>query len=191
MYELRRESIVMHTFLFSGVHGVGKGFFLQKVKNSLQQYNVYTASALIERYQSSTDAGYKRVHDVNKNQNILVKAIAEIKMNSENDLILDGHLCILNAEGGIERVPESFFRKTQIMGIILLQDEPCRIFDRIKKRDDNQISVQNIERMQEEELKYAEELNVKLQIKHVIITHECTEKQFEKQIREIGGDSFE
>ncbi len=38
----------MKIILFSGAHGVGKGFFLNKVKENVQQYDILSASTLIE-----------------------------------------------------------------------------------------------------------------------------------------------
>ncbi|MBD5096054.1 MAG: AAA family ATPase [Lachnospiraceae bacterium] len=181
----------MKTILFSGVHGVGKGFFLDKVKENIQHYDVYSASKLIERYRPSTDAGYKRVSNVNNNQDILIKAIKEEKFHNRKDFIIDGHLCIFNARGDVEFVPQYFFIDAQITGIVLLQDEPRIICDRISQRDSNKISMRNIEKIQDEEQKYARELQNKFQIEYVIISHECTGEQFEEILRNIGGDLVE
>ena len=40
----------MKAILLSGVHGVGKGFFLDKIKKYIQSYNIYSASSLIEKF---------------------------------------------------------------------------------------------------------------------------------------------
>lgn len=181
----------MRTILFSGVHGVGKGFFLDKVKENIRYYNVYSASNLIEKYQPSTDAGYKKVSNVKNNQDVLIRAIKEAKVNDKNDFILDGHLCIFNAEGKVEHIPEYFFAEAQINGIILLQDEAQIVCDRINQRDFNKISVNDIKCMQEEEQKYADELKDKLQIEYKIITHECTGKKFEELLNSMGGGFIE
>jgi len=184
-------SVSVKIILFSGVHGVGKGFFLDKVKKNIQQYNVLSASSLIEKYQPSTDAGYKKVRSVSNNQDVLIKAIKEAKNSGINEVILDGHMCIFNVKGEVERVPEYFFRKTQVAGIILLQDNARTICDRIYQRDATQISIGDIEWMQNEERKYAGELEEKYQIKYVVISHDCTGRQFEEILRKIGGESFE
>lgn len=181
----------MKTILFSGVHGVGKGFFLDKVKENIQDYDIYSASKLIERYQPSTDAGYKKVSNVNNNQDILIKAIKEEKLCNRKDFIIDGHLCIFNAMGDVEPIPEYFLIDAEITGIVLLQDEPRIICNRINQRDSNKISMRNIEKMQGEEQKYARKLQNKFQIDYVIISHECTGEQFEEELRKIGGDFVE
>lgn len=184
---MKKGSVSIKTILFSGTHGVGKGFFLGRVKENLRHYNVYSASALIEQYKASTDAGYKKVSNVNSNQDALIRAVKKVKNDSEKDFILDGHLCVFNGEGKVERIPEYFFDEAQITGIVLLQDDPKVICDRINQRDTYKMGIQDIELMQVEEQEYAKELEIKLQIRYAIITHECTGKQFEKILREIGG----
>lgn len=181
----------MKSILFSGVHGVGKGFFLDKVKPYIEGYKIYSASALIEKYKKSTDAGYKKVRDVKNNQDVLIKAIQEVRYQEKNCFILDGHLCVFDSAGEVVRIPEYFFIETGIEGIILLQDYPQVICDRISERDSNRISVHAIRLMQKEEKAYAKELNRKFKIPYMVITHECTEKEFIKKIQDMGGDSVE
>ena len=125
----------MKIILLSGAHGVGKGFFLNKIRDDIQQYEVYSASKLIERYQLPTDSGYKKVSNVNNNQDVLITALKEAKLQSAKDVILDGHLCLFNADGEVERIPENFFINAQIKGIVLLQDDSNIICDRINQRD--------------------------------------------------------
>lgn len=191
MHRGEKEGVKMKRVLFSGVHGVGKGFFLDKVKKYIEDYNIYSASSLIEKYQPSTDAGYKKVGNVNNNQDVLIKAIKRANREDEKSYILDGHLCLFNAKGEVVRIPEHFFQETQIKGIILLQDSPEVICERINARDANKIDVHDIKLMQDEEQKYVKELNEKLKIEYVIITHECTGIKFKEKLREMGGDSSE
>ena len=177
----------MKIILFSGAHGVGKGFFLDRVRENIQHYDIYTGSKLIEKYQSAADAGYKKVSNVSNNQDILIKALKDEVLHNTRNFIIDGHLCIFNARGEVERIPEYFFSETRITGIVLLQDEPRIICERIKQRDSGKISMRDIERIQTEERKYASELEDKFHIKNIIISHECTAKQFADKLGEIGG----
>ena len=108
----------MEIILFSGAHGVGKGYFLDKIKKDIQGFNIYSASDLIKRYKNATDAGYKKVSDIDDNQNVLIKAIKEIKKDNRN-IILDGHLCVFNANGKVERIPEKFFVDAEITEIMI------------------------------------------------------------------------
>ena len=45
--------------------------------------------------------------------------------------------------------------------------------------------------MQDEERKYACDLQGKYRIRNVIISHECTDDQFVETLKEIGGDTDE
>lgn len=181
----------MKTILFSGVHGVGKGFFLDKLKKDLQNYSIYSASNLIAKYQQAADAGYKKVRDVSRNQDILIGAIKDKQCSDTKDIIVDGHLCIFNANGEVERIPEYFFKDVPIAGIILLQDEPILISERIEQRDSEGINIVDLQKMQEEEQIYAQELEEKLGIRYVIVTHQYTGKQFENILKGMGMNNAE
>lgn len=69
-------------------------------------------------------------------------------------------------------IPEYFFVDAQITGIVLLQDEPRIICDRINRRDSIEISMRDVESMQDEERKYARELQEKFQIEYTILRFE-------------------
>ena len=137
------------------------------------------------------DAGYKKVKDVSKNQDILIKAIKDKRSSDTKDIIIDGHICIFNAEGEVERIPEYFFKDVPIVGIILLQDEPELIYERINQRDSERINISDLQRMQEEEQKYAQELEEKLGISCMIVTHQYTGKQFENILNGMGANNAE
>lgn len=181
----------MGVILFSGVHGVGKGFFLEKVKQNVHQYEIYSASRLIEKYQPSTDAGYKKVKNIGNNQDVLIKALLN-EMSTENKrIILDGHLCIFNAYGDVERIPEYFMQEAQITGIVLLQDVPSIICERINQRDENKLNVCDIEKMQKEEELYVMELKEKYGINYIVLTHDCNSEQFAEELKRLGGSTNE
>ncbi len=183
--------VFLKTFLLSGVHGVGKGFFLKKVENRIDNYIILSASNLIGKYKCATDAGYKKVTHVNKNQDVLISALNQEQSIAKQDIILDGHICIFNAAGLIERIPKYFFIDGQIVGIIILQDSENEILKRINQRDSKTINIEDIIKMQVEERKYAEEIEEKYLIKHKIISHECSAEQFEMVLKELGGDIVE
>ena len=128
------------------------------MKIALSEYLVYSASSLIEKYKVSADAGYKRVWNVKENQQILIESIKHEMVHDHNNFIIDGHLCLLNANNDVEKIPEFFFEKTGISNIILLQDDPVSIYDRIRRRDGQSLSIEIIERLQSNESIYADEL---------------------------------
>ena len=178
-------------FLLSGVHGVGKGFFLKNVLKDDCNYTISEASRLIRQYKDAEDAGYKMVNDVSDNQKILLEALIKEKRRIETDIILDGHLCIINRNGGIEKIPESFFFRVSVQGIILLQDDVDSIIKRQNLRDGVALDKQMISQIQEEEVKYCEVLKNNLKISYSVITNKCTYSQFINKINRMWGELYE
>lgn len=179
----------MKAFLLSGVHGVGKGYFIERIKSILNGYEIYSASSMIEKYKHSTDAGYKKVKNVKRNQEILIKAIKSERKNTNKNFILDGHLCLFNADGEPERIQEEFFKESGITGIILLQDNIDTIYHRLQIRDNKPIDKQNLGKMQTEEYKYASELKEKYDICIYKITPQISAEKFAELLD--GGEICE
>ena len=48
-------------------------------------------------------------------------------------------------------------------------------------------NINAIKSMQDEEKRYAEELQSKFHICHIIISHECSGEQFEEKLKEMEG----
>ena len=165
-------------FLLSGVHGVGKGYFLQNILEDDSNYTILEASSLIKQYKDAEDAGYKMVNNVSDNQKVLLEALIKEKKQLKTDIILDGHLCIINKNGDIERIPEEFLLKASVQGIILLQDAVEEIIKRQNLRDGVGLGKQTIAKIQEDEVRYCESLKSKLNIPYTVITRECTYNQF-------------
>lgn len=178
----------MKTVLLTGVHGVGKGFFLEKIKENIQAYDVCSASELISQFKDATDGGYKRVTDVDSNQNVLLEAIQNRQKNAKKNILLDGHVCLLNAQGIVEPISEVFFQQANICGIVVLQDEVNEIHQRLKKRDEQALGVDIIGKIQTEEEKFAKLLKKELSIPYETITHACSGEQFENILKSMGED---
>lgn len=179
----------MKAILLSGVHGVGKSFLLDHMKAALSEYIVYSASGLIEKYKISDDAGFKKVRDVKKNQEVLIEAIKHEMLHGENSFILDGHLCLLNANNEVERIPESFFEQTGISNIILLQDEPVSILERIRGRDGHSLAIETIDSLQSNESVYADELERKYNMNIIRISPKDKYEKIIFWLKNVGDES--
>ncbi len=177
----------MKTILFTGVHGVGKGFYLEKNCRDTSRVQVLSASGLIQEYKSAADAGYKKVLDVYANQDVLLKALQQQQVKAKFDIILDGHLCILNAKGGIEKIPEYFFVQGNFEGIILLQDDVRLIAERINSRDGEKINILLLDEIQKLEREYAVHLKETIGLEYEIINPECNGQEFIRIIEKLGG----
>lgn len=140
----------------SGVHGVGKSYFCDMVKAETG-IESYSASALITQKKHSGFAKDKLIPDIDDNQQYLLQAVNELKA-SEQNFILDGHFCLLNATGEITRISYDTFTSLRPEAIILLMEKSEIIAARRKDRDGIETSIQSIEKFQQEECAYAKEV---------------------------------
>lgn len=137
----------------AGIHGVGKTTFSNKLKTIIN-YPHYSASDLIKAFNSTLFFGNKRVSDVESNQHVLINSIEQ--NITEDCFILDGHFTLIKEDKSIENIPIQTFEKLNITKTILLLDQPNIIYDRINNREKKQLlSIEEIEKMQKEEIKYA------------------------------------
>lgn len=141
----------------SGVHGVGKTYFSNIVKEKLGIQS-YTASSLITERKHSGFGKDKLIPDIDENQQYLLAAVADLRGKS-TDFILDGHFCLLNEKGEVTRIPLDTFTVLHPDAIVLLTEKPEIIASRRESRDAQQESPESIEKFQEEEKKYAKEVS--------------------------------
>lgn len=168
--------------LFTGVHGVGKGYFLKR--NPLDGVKYYTASSLIKKHINEEFLD-KRVDNVSNNQNILLEAIIIERELYDSHILLDGHLCLINSNNQVERISEQFLLDAKIDLIILLQDKCNEIEKRLMVRDGKTLSTKVIEEIQIEEEMYVNYIYKKYGIPFIKISHEC--KNFNKLINNVLG----
>lgn len=140
----------------SGVHGVGKSYFCKLVKDSVG-IETYSASALISAKKRSGFAKDKLIPDIDENQQFLLWAVDELRTLCQN-FILDGHFCLLNASGEVQRVPYDTFAMLKPDAIVLLTENPEIIASRRKRRDGIEVAIESIKYFQREERLYANEV---------------------------------
>ena len=140
----------------SGVHGVGKSYFCNLVKDSVG-IETYSASALISTKKRLGFAKDKLIPDIDENQQFLLWAVDELRTLCQN-FILDGHFCLLNASGKVQRIPYDTFTMLNPEAIVLLTEKPEIIASRRRKRDGIEVAVESIEYFQREERLYADEV---------------------------------
>jgi adenylate kinase len=140
----------------SGIHGVGKSYFCDKVKADLG-IATFSASRLISERKHAGFSSDKLIPDINKNQPYLLAAVQELNATDPNYL-LDGHFCLLNGEGKVTRIPKETFAVLKPDAIVLLTEKPDVIAVRRKQRDNIDHNVDKIKRFQDEEAAYAAEV---------------------------------
>lgn len=140
----------------SGVHGVGKSYFCNLVKEHTG-IETYSASALIADKRQSEFSKDKLVSDIADNQRFLLLAVNELKASNKN-FILDGHFCLLNASGKVQRIAYDTFTMLKPDAIVLLTEKPETIVMRRRRRDGIEITKESVKIFQREERLYANEI---------------------------------
>ena len=146
----------------SGVHGVGKSYFCNLVKESTG-IDCFSASTLIRERKKQGFPADKRVADIDENQLYLLAAVDDLRSNL-GEFLLDGHFCLLNTEGVITRISLDTFTTLKPEAIILLTEEPEIIAKRRQERDGVDHKASDIKAFQDEEVKYAKEVSELLQV---------------------------
>lgn len=144
----------------SGVHGSGKSHLCERIKTATG-YQTYSASKLIAERKRSGFSPEKLIPNIDDNQTYLLTAVSDLQSKGE-DYLLDGHFCLLNANGEITRIPQSAYTTLNPSALVLVTAEPETIAARRVERDGIVHSVDDIRSFQEEENTYASEIAVLL-----------------------------
>lgn len=139
----------------AGIHGVGKTFYTNSLKDGIP---AYSASDLIRKYKQIEG---KKTKDIDKNQNLLLDAILEL---NEKEIYLDGHFCLLNENGEISEIPFKTFEELGLEKIVILYAPVEKITERLKVRDSQEYDINLLEKFQNKEIEYGKEIAEKLGI---------------------------
>lgn len=141
-------------FFVGGIHGVGKSYFCERITNKTG-LQAYSASKLIAELKNEQFKSDKLIADIGGNQNYLLDAVNRIP---EKEFILDGHFCLLNSSGEVERIPLDTFKQLPIKAIMVIYDDVTKIVARLNARDGMKHNEATFENFQNEELSYAKEI---------------------------------
>lgn len=145
-----------------GVHGVGKGTMCTEVAAALG-FKHYTASELLKWKEVSEDEKNKKVGNIKQTQDRLIAGL-QAAIKEEGNYILDGHFCLFNADGKVERVPENTFDRMSPQAFVVVTEEIKIIAKRLHDRDKKSYSMEELDSLQNMEAKYASDLAIRLGI---------------------------
>ena len=137
-----------------GVHGVGKSEFSNMVSHTLGISHL-SASELISQQRKAPAAISKRVQDVGGNQDALITAIESHPIDGRK-FILDGHFCVFDSLGMIQKIPIETFRKLAPVAVVVLLDEVDQIQERLRIRDKKNSQPELLKQLQNTEREHAE-----------------------------------
>lgn len=149
----------------SGVHGSGKGFFCDRLSSELSIPH-FSASEVLKWEEVSTSLKNKKVINISDTQNRLLVGLEEIKLTHAS-FILDGHCCLLDSVGKVQKVDLSIFTIIAPNFIIYVNSNSKEIQRRLKERDDIEYPLILLERMQKMEMKYSEYIANQLNVSYI------------------------
>ncbi|MBN8669488.1 MAG: AAA family ATPase [Chitinophagales bacterium] len=151
-----------------GIHGVGKST-TSKLICDKTGLNYLSASEIIKWAEFNNDSADKKVFNVAQNQNRLIIGLKTM-VNARNKYLLDGHYCLVNKLGTVERIPLEIFTLINPYSLNLLIDDVSLIKDRLEKRDFKIYDIDLLHYMQETEISHANEIAKVLKIPLNIFT---------------------
>lgn len=151
--------------LICSIYGVEKTFFVKKICEK-ERAKYYSASELIKNKVKYEISGCKKSLQILDKQELLLEALSEIK---DIKYIMGGHLCLINTQNKIERIPYEILKSMNIESVYLVVEEPEKIQNRLKNRYNKNWNVEFIDIFQQEEYAYAKFLSEKLNIPLTII----------------------
>ncbi len=153
-----------------GIHGVGKTTYCNTY-SSIKKVIHLSASELIKDYNEVLVSNNKQVSDINKNQEVLIKAL-EMKISPDNTYLLDGHMVLFDTVKDIVFVGMDFFQKLAPVKILLLTAPANIIKNRLSKRERyNSFSIEELDKMQIIERKYVKKVSKEFEINFEEITN--------------------
>lgn len=123
----------MPIFFLGGVHGTGKSSLASAIGVRVSA-TVLSASQLIRDEGFEPSEADKRVHDIDGNQERLLRALTHHRKESKK-ILLDGHYCLRSVVGDAVAIPVEVFKCIAPTALLLLVDEPVSIVQRLKERD--------------------------------------------------------
>ena len=145
-------------YLVCGVHGSGKTVYCHSMEKKLG-IPCFSASKLISKTICINQVKTKNIDRIDERQQILISEIEKLE-EQYGSFILDGHLCLINDDGNIERIPQEVFLSMHISEIRVLRTDEGEIQKRMLERDGINWDLEYIKSFQSEEINYAKELSV-------------------------------
>ena len=164
-----------------GIHGAGKSTLCSRCCHDAG-YEHLVASTLIRDIKPSSLDSNKQVHNIPKNQDILITALSQVRQPEKNYL-LDGHFTLLDDKGAVRPIPVSTFEAIKPDELIIVIESPKTIAERLELRDRKKYDEQLLENMQKSEIKHANRIGEALQIS-VHTLHTNSPEEFTRLLRD-------
>jgi adenylate kinase len=144
-----------------GIHGVGKGALSKKLISELNLG--YLSASNLLKWKNISKGNNKKVANIPNTQEKLLDALSNKCKNNEQ-YILDGHFCLLNKNGMVEKVSLDIFVKINPILVVVATTDEKLIQQRLEERDKRYYNLDILKNMQKIEKEYAHEIALRLDI---------------------------
>lgn len=150
------------TIFIGGVHGAGKGYLCEKIREKII-CDYVSASRLLHWATPS-----KKVQNISANQRLLSELLPPA-IASDRVFLVDGHFSLWNEEGKVEAIELGVFQSCSPNALIVVIDDESRIVARLKERDGIDYSLEQINEIQAVEIDNAKSISLSLGIPLFIV----------------------
>ncbi|HIB8180665.1 TPA: ATP-binding protein [Elizabethkingia anophelis] len=139
-----------------GVHGVGKGKICSELK--LKTKLIHLTASEVLKWRDISDKNNKLVENISRTQDLLVDNLRKI-IKENNTYLLDGHYCLFDKNGNINRIPFKTFELLNPLKLIFIYEDSKIIRERLENRDRVKYNIEKIDFFQNMEKQYSYELS--------------------------------
>lgn len=148
-------------YFIGGIHGVGKSVLCKNICNTTG-VSYLSASEVIKWSKAA-----KEVDNIDHTQNLLLLGLQNM-VEVDHEYLLDGHYCLLNSVGEVERIPIDIFVKINPVGLGIVIDNVESIKLRLEARDGKIYHIDKLNEFQKMEMFHAQTIANLLKIKLTI-----------------------
>ena len=157
----------MNNLIFiGGIHGAGKGTICNKICKKTNMVHL-TASEIL-KWREISKIENKDVENIQSTQDILITGLRNLIKEGEIYL-LDGHFCLFNSKGKVEKIPEETFKKIDPKLIVVVIADIHEIQRRLKRRDKKTYNLDTLKEMQIMEKEHAKRISLILDVPFIAI----------------------
>lgn len=162
------------TIAFTGISGVGKTTFLNKLADFIA-FQHLTGGSLIAAARATAPDGRDTMRhaDLDENQRLLIEGFALARDPKVELIIMDGHVAI-DAGKGLTKISSEVFKALGVMAMLHLEADPNRIAENRSKdtsRSRPRYDLGTLEQHQAISREHARSIADTLRIDFHIVTH--------------------
>ncbi len=144
-----------------GIHGAGKGAICRKICEKISVVHI-TASEVL-KWDEISELDNKNVDNIQNTQERLLRGLSKT-LKKNKSYLLDGHFCLFNSEGVVEKIPMETFQKISPRLVTVVTEEINKIKERLEERDQKTYDPSILKNMQATEIEYAQQISKELNI---------------------------